>query len=129
MKLRLCKWFAKTYEDLGGSHETYAMLVGAVAERWNVHRFRIVRILRNEARWEAQCEARGVTAKGLMREQSQLPRYLRKSRRSKGEVCRAKGGGKRVRLRFLYPIVKDFFEVMRVHGKYIDAEDLEEIGG
>ena len=29
-------------------------------------------------------------------------------------------------MRFLYPVVKDFFETMRVHGKYIDAKDLED---
>ena len=39
---------------------------------------------------------------------------------------RAKGGGRKDGLRFLYPCVKDFFEAMRVHGKYIDAEDLED---
>ena len=26
----------------------------------------------------------------------------------------------------MYPVVKDFFELMRVHGKYVDAEDLED---
>ena len=36
------------------------------------------------------------------------------------------GGGRKDKLRFLYPVVKDFFETMRVHGKYIDAMDLEE---
>jgi hypothetical protein len=54
-----------------------------------------------------------------------LPRYLRKSRH-KGTVTRAKGGGRKDKLRFLYPIVKDFFETMRVHGKFIDAVDLED---
>ena len=29
-------------------------------------------------------------------------------------------------MRSLYPVVKDFFELMRVHGKYVDPEDLEE---
>ena len=35
-------------------------------------------------------------------------------------------GGRKDKLRFLYPVVKDFFETMRVHGKYVDAVDLEE---
>ena len=58
--------------------------------------------------------------------EAQLPRYLKKSRRCVGVVTRAKGGGRKGKLRFLYPIVKDFFETMRLHGKYIDAADLEE---
>ena len=126
VKLRLCKWFEKTLEGLGGSDETHELLLGAVAEKWGVPRFEIVRILRNKAKWEAQCEERGVTSKGLRRDEVQLPQFLRKSMRGKGEVRRAKGGGRKDRLRFLYPCVRDFFELMRVHGKYIDAEDLEE---
>ncbi len=53
-------------------------------------------------------------------------RYLRKSKHCKGEVRRAKGGGRKDKLRFLFPVVKDVFETMRVHGKHIDAVDLEE---
>ena len=122
----MCKWFEETLEALGGSDETHGLLVGAVAERWAVPRFEIVRILRNKAQWQAQCEERGVSSKGLMRDEVQLPQYLRKSRRGKGTVKRAKGGGRKDHLRFLYPVVRDFFELMRVHGKYIDPEDLEE---
>ena len=58
MKLRLCKWFEKTLEQLGGSDETHEMLLGAVVEKGGVPRFDIVRILRNKAKWEAQCEER-----------------------------------------------------------------------
>ena len=35
-------------------------------------------------------------------------------------------GGKKDKLQFLYPLVRDYFENMRQHGKYIDAVDLEE---
>ena len=35
-------------------------------------------------------------------------------------------GGRKDELRFLYPLVRDYFEGMRQHGKYIDAVDLEE---
>ena len=35
-------------------------------------------------------------------------------------------GGRVDQLKFLYPVVRDFFETMRVHGKHIDAVDLEE---
>ena len=126
VKLRLCKWFEQTLEQLGGSDEMYEILADAVAEKWEVPRFEIVRILRNKAKWEAQCEDRGVTPKGLKRDEAQLPQYLRKSMRGKGEVKRAKGGGRKDALRFLYPVVKDFFELMRVHGKYVDPEDLED---
>ena len=51
---------------------------------------------------------------------------MRKSRRGKGEVRRAKGAGQKDRLRLLYPVVKGFFEIMMSHGKYVDDEDIEE---
>jgi len=41
-------------------------------------------------------------------------------------VSRARGAGRVDKLRFLYPLVRDFFETMRQHGKYIDAVDLED---
>ena len=62
----------------------------------------------------------------MKKDEAQLPIYVRKSRRGKGTVKRAKGRGRKDELRFLYPVVKDFFELMRGHGKYVDAEDLEE---
>ena len=126
VKLRLCKWFRKKHEGLGGSDGAHEMLLKAVAERWAVPRAEILRILKNEGTWKEQCDARGVTADGMQKDEAHLPRYLRKSKRSKGTAVRAQGGGKKDKLRFLYPVVKDFFETMRVHGKYIDAVDLEE---
>ena len=36
------------------------------------------------------------------------------------------GGGRADKLRFLYLLVKDFFETMRQSGKYIDFVDLED---
>ena len=126
VRLRLCNWVQKTHEDLGGTDEVWDVVVNAVAEKWGLQRADIVRILKNRDKWVQQCEARGVTATGLKQEEAHLPRYLRKSKFCKGDVKRAKGGGRQDKLSFLYPIVKDFFESMRVHGKYIDAVDLEE---
>ena len=126
VKLRLCKWFEKTHEDLGGSCEHHEMLLSAVAENWALPRIEIVRMISNKAKWRKQCEERGVSDKGLARDEAQLPTYLRKSKACKGVVRRAKGGGRIDKLRFLYPIVKDFFEAMRVHGRFIDAHDLED---
>ena len=34
VKLRLCQWFEKTLEELGGSEEMHEVLLGAVAEKW-----------------------------------------------------------------------------------------------
>ena len=115
VRLRLCKWMHKRHEALGGTDEAWDLLVHALAEQWGCTRPAILRILKDEAKWQEQCEARGVGAQGLQRDQAQLPRYLRKSRRCTGEVKRA-GGGRKDHLMFLYPIVKDFFESMRVYG-------------
>jgi hypothetical protein len=51
---------------------------------------------------------------------------LRKSKHCTGVVSRARGGGRIDKLRFLYPLVKDFFETMRQYGKYNDVVDLED---
>ena len=45
IKLRLCWWFRKTLESLGGSEATHEVMVGAVAERWRVTRPEVLRIL------------------------------------------------------------------------------------
>ena len=126
VRLRLCAWFEKNHADLGGSDEVWELLLRVVADKWNVSRPDILRILKGKARWQKECEERGVTATGLQRDEAHLPRYLRKSKRCNGVALRAKGGGRVDKLKFLYPVVKDFFETMRVHGKYIDAVDLEE---
>ena len=84
VKLKLRTWLRKTHEKLGGTDDVHETLVMAVAERWNVPRFDIVRVLRNEAKWKKQCEDRGVTAHGLKKDECQLPVFLRKAKRSKG---------------------------------------------
>ena len=76
-KLRLCKWFEKTCVDLGSSDETHEVMLNAAAEAWGVSRPAIVRILKNKERWLRECEGRGVSAGGLSRAESHLPRYLR----------------------------------------------------
>ena len=83
VKLRLCKWFEKNHVDLGSSDETHEVMVNAVAEAWGVPRWEIVRILKHKERWLRQCEDRGVNEQGLRRDESHLPRYLRKSVRGK----------------------------------------------
>ena len=62
----------------------------------------------------------------MLNDEAQLPQFLRKNRSGRGVVKRAKGGGRKDRLRFLYPLVKEYFEGMRGHAKYIDAQDLED---
>ena len=126
VKLKLCKWVAKTLEDIGGGDELLEVIMRAIAERWNLSVRVVKQILEDQAKWQKQCEARGVNENGLLRDEAHLPRYLRKTNRGRGKVTRAKGGGRKDKLRFLYPVVKDFFETMRMHGKYIDSVDLEE---
>ena len=126
VKLRLCRWFDKTLEDLGGSHESREVVLRGIADRWNMSVAEVEKIINKKAIWKQQCEDRGVNDSGLRRDEAHLPRYLRKSKRCKGDVKRAKGGGRKDKLRFLYVLVKDFFETMRQHGKYIDAVDLED---
>ena len=76
VSLRLCKWFEEKLEELSGSGEMHELLLGAVAEKWQAARFQIVGILRDQAKWQAQCLARGVSVEGLMRDEAQMPQYL-----------------------------------------------------
>ena len=84
------------------------------------------KIFEQRMRWQRECAERGVTATGLLREEAHLPRFLRKSKRCKGQALRAAGGGRKDALSWLYPLVKDYLETMRLYGKYVDAQDLEE---
>ena len=75
--------------------------------------------------WAKQCDERGVTASGFTNAEAQLPRRLRKSRICTGLALRARGAGRKDKLEFLYPLVKELFEPIGLVGQYIDAEDLE----
>ena len=126
VRLKLCVWFGRTLEEYGATDDVRRMLVACIAETWRVPCYEIEKILARRTLWAQRCEVRGVSCSGLLRDEAQLPRYLRKSRRSKGAVMRAAGGGRKDKLKFLYPIVKDFFEMVRLHGKYIDTNGLED---
>ena len=80
VRLRLCKWMHKTHEALGGTDEAWDVVVNGVADQWGFSRADILRIVKNEARWQKECEARGVSATGLQRDEANLPRYLRTSK-------------------------------------------------
>ena len=77
-------------------------------------------------KWKRQCVERCVTSIGMRRDEAHFLAYLRKVVKGKGTVLRAKGGGRKDELKFLYLLVNDFVETMRLHGKYIDACDLED---
>ena len=74
VRLKLCKWFKKTHEELGGSDDSYEVLVKAVGDNWMIPRFEVVKILNSEDTWFKQCDERGVTAEGLKRDEAHLPR-------------------------------------------------------
>ena len=126
VKLLLCGWIEKTLVELGGSAESQTLVLAAAGEQWGICMYEVKKIFEQRTRWQLECDERGVTATGAMRDEAHLPRYLRKSRRCNGTVMRAKGGGRKDPLTWLYPLVRDYLETMRLHGKYIDAVDLEE---
>ena len=84
------------------------------------------KIFEQRMRWQRECAERGVTATGLLRDEAHLPRFLRKSKHCRGQAMRARGGGRKDALTWLYPLARDYLETMRLHGKYVDAVDLEE---
>ena len=92
----------------GGTAEAEAKLFASVGEHWNLGRKGIEEILESKALWAKQCRERGVSSTGLLRNEAQLPKYLRKSRRSTGTVMRAKGGGRQDHLKWMYPLVQAF---------------------
>ena len=126
LKLQLCEWVEDTSLNLGGGEEVWDAVLLAAAEEWGKNKNEIEKILKQKKRWVEECAARGVGAKGLLSEEYHLPRALRKNRGVGGVVMRAKGAGRKDELQFLYPLVRDYFQCMREHAKYIDAVDLEE---
>ena len=125
-KLRLCEWLDEKHAQLGGGDEALKSLLMLVSQHAGKSMAYLRMVYENKGRWMSQCDERGATSVGLTRSESHLPRYLRMSMRSTGQVVRAKGGGRRDDLDFLYPLVRDWFEEMRLHGKYVDAKSLLE---
>ena len=114
------------HEELGGSAEAWEKLLRSVAAAWGMWVPDIVSIFEKKATWQPQCEERGVNAEGLTRSESHLPRYLRNSKHCKGVVVRKSGADRKDTLRFVYPIVEQFYETMGLYGKQVDVVDLED---
>ena len=126
VRLALIEWMDKIHEDMGGGDEAWNLILRAAADEWNIPVPEVVRIYEARTKWQQQCEDRGVNALGMRSDQAHLPRYLRKSVRGAGVIARARGGGRKDHLEFLYPVVRDYLETLRLHGKYVDAQDLED---
>ena len=126
VRLQLCEWIEETLVGLGGDAEVEKLVFAAVGEQWDMSKDEVIKIFEQREKWKHQCAERGVTAKGLSKSEVQLPRYLRKSKHNKGTVVRAAGGGRKDALRWLYPLVREYLKELRLHGKSVDAVDLEE---
>ena len=81
MRLALCEWMRRHRQALGGTEDDRQLVLRGGAEEWELSISEIQRIFEQKEKWEKQCADRGVSATGLMREQSHLPVHLRKSRR------------------------------------------------
>ena len=112
-KLSLSKWMSQAMHKMSGlsieavPDDVFELVVAAVSEQLGRDMAWVRRIWRGRETWAEQCRERGVNETGLLRDESHLPRYLRKSSRSKGVIVRAKGGGRKDELEFLYPLVKE----------------------
>ena len=109
LKLKLCEWLESQLEAMGGTDDAWHMILSAAAEEWNRDVPEIKRMYEAKTKWAGQCDERGVTSGGLTNSDAHLPKYLRVNRSGGGEVKRAKGGGHKDQLVFLYPLVKEFF--------------------
>ena len=103
VKLRLCKWLRKTYQEIGGTDEDYEMLLRAVAENWKIHQGEVLNIIRNEAKWASQCEQRGVIAYGLMRDEAHLPKVFEGKQVYNRNCEESQGWGQEGRVEVLVP--------------------------
>ena len=63
----MCNWFDEEVVKLGGTDEAHEMVLKAVVESWELPACEIREILSAKAHWRDQCEARGVSAYGLLR--------------------------------------------------------------
>ena len=131
-KLSLSKWMSQAMHKMSGlsieavPDDVFELVVAAVSEQLGRDMAWVRRVWRGRETWAEQCRERGVNETGLLRDESHLPRYLRKSSRSKGVIVRAKGGGRKDELEFLYPLVKEWFDEMRVHGRFVNKISLLE---
>ena len=98
----------KTNCESWGGAEAEAKLFKAVGEQWDLGRKAIEEILESKALWEKKCRERGVSSTGLLRNEAQLPKALRTSRRNTGTAMRAKGGGRQDPLKWMYPSRRRF---------------------
>ena len=73
LKLQLCEWVEDTSLNLGGGEEVWDAVLSAAAEEWGKNKNEIEKILKQKKRWVEECAARGVGAKGLLREDWTLP--------------------------------------------------------
>ena len=61
----------------------------------------------------------------MSKSDSQKAAWAREAkRRCKGEAVRSLGAGPKVRLEFLYPLVREWFDDQRAHGFFVSPEDL-----
>lgn len=108
VRLQLWEWWEERTQQLGGTAEAEQSLFASVGEQWGLSRKGVEEIPEPKALWEKPCRERGVSSKGLLHNEAQLPKALRTSRRSTGTVMRAKGGGRQDPLKWAYPSCRRF---------------------
>ena len=120
-KVRFVDWFEKRVKLVKDKE-----LLLRVAARSMCRPVEFVRnVVRDGADLRKKLKTRGLTATGLSKSEAAKPAWAREAnRRCKGEAVRSSGAGRKVRLQFLYPLVREWFEDQRAHGFFVSPEDL-----
>jgi len=115
--------FCEVYKDMLKAGMDEVAVVRKLADELERPKVQVKAAVAQEEKWLSTLSLLGHTEKGtLSRGQAQLPQYLRK-KRSAG-VKRAKGGGRKSYVSFLYDGVKHWFDEMRTTGQWVDKVDL-----
>ena len=120
-KVRFLDWFEKRLKIV--KDEELLLRVAARSMSRTVASLRSVR--KREADLRKKLKMRGLSATGLSKSDAHKPGWAREAgRRCKGEAVRSSGAGRKVRLKFLYPLVREWFDDQRAHGFFVSPEDL-----
>lgn len=121
-KMRLCERFdelAEAFPEVGPCH-----IERRLAKDCGRPLKMVRKVLAQRELWANALAAMGMSSTGLLRDEAQKPRHLRKRPQNRGDMKRRPGGGKPKTCGFLYPVVKLCVEQVKKMGHYVDSSDL-----
>ena len=120
-KVRFLDWYKEKLKKVRDSE----LLLRVCARQVSRPVFALRAVVRKEKELRAELSKRHLTPTGLSKSDAAKAAWNREvGRRCKGEAKRGAGGGRKAKLEFLYPLVREWFETQRTNGFFVSPEDL-----